>query len=76
MVANQDEVRQLADACVLVSTNTRNSEAAAELLRISHRLLQLSEFAVPLRERDPTASNCQQEAGSRAKPAVAACFGV
>ena len=61
MVANVDEVRQLADACVVVSTKTRDPKAAAELLRISYRILQLAD---PALSPDTAAFNRQQLFGT------------
>jgi hypothetical protein len=47
VVANQDEVRQLADACVVVSTKTRDVDAAAKLLQIAIRVLRVADPVLP-----------------------------
>jgi hypothetical protein len=50
MDANQVHLRELADACVLASAETRDADAAAELLRISYRILRLADPTLPAQE--------------------------
>jgi hypothetical protein len=65
VVANQDEVRQLADACVVVSTKTRDVDAAAKLLQIAIRVLRVADPVLPPdADLDIAAFNPQQMFGA------------
>jgi hypothetical protein len=42
-----DSLQKLADACVALSANIRDANAASELRRIAYRLLQLADATLP-----------------------------
>ena len=47
MAANRDRLRELADECIVLGSQTDDADTISELLRISYRLLELADRALP-----------------------------
>jgi hypothetical protein len=53
MAANRERLLTLADECIAFGAETDDPKSISELLRISYRLLQLADPALPPRENTP-----------------------
>jgi hypothetical protein len=52
MAANRERFLELADECIALTAESDDAKCISELLRISHRLLQLADPTLPHLEKD------------------------
>jgi hypothetical protein len=64
MVQNREHILQLADTCVVLSAKIDDTGAAAELLRISRRLLELADPTLSAEEDSIPEFNRRQMFGA------------
>jgi hypothetical protein len=61
MAASRERFLELADECIALSAESDDAECISELLRISHRLLQLADPTLPRWEKDLPEFNREQD---------------
>ena len=59
MAANRDRLRELADECIVLGAQTDDADTISELLRISYRLLELADRALPQWENAPSVNRAR-----------------